>query len=85
MLIPCVALWVLLWSLGMLNEGRMRARLFESLRLVGLLPALLVALHVQGEGLSQGAWIAAAAYVLASLTWLAATQGASLITIKNNN
>ena len=81
-LIPCVALWVLVWSLGLLNEGRERARQFEMLRLLGLLPALLVLQHVAGEGIPVFAWLAAAVYVLASSAWLMLTRAKEISHIK---
>ena len=81
-LIPCVALWVLVWSLGMLNEGRERARSFEYLRLLALFPALLVLQHVVGEGVPALAWLAAAVYVMASSAWLTLARSEELVAIK---
>ncbi|MCG8369069.1 MAG: sterol desaturase family protein [Proteobacteria bacterium] len=69
-LVPCLALWVMLLSLGFLNEGRARARLFEAVRLLAILPALLTLFAAAGGGLTQSAWLVAAAYVGASLLWL---------------
>jgi len=37
-LLPCLLLWVTLYTLGLLSEGRSYARRFELLRLVALLP-----------------------------------------------
>ncbi len=70
-LVPCVALWLLLGSLGMLNEGRPRARGFETMRLLLLVPASVITVHLLGPGLGPGAWAAVAAYVLSSTLWLA--------------
>ncbi len=69
-LVPCLALWVLLWSLGMLNEGRPRARGFELARLLLLVPASAVALHLTTPGLGAAAWGGVAAYVVGSTLWL---------------
>ena len=39
--VPCVFLWVQLWTIGRLNEGRADAVLFEQIRLVLVGPSLL--------------------------------------------
>ena len=70
-LLPCIALWVLLLAIGFLNEGRERARVFEVLRLVIVVPSVLAALQFLGTGLTSGAWLVAAVYVLGSVLWLA--------------
>jgi sterol desaturase/sphingolipid hydroxylase (fatty acid hydroxylase superfamily) len=44
-LIPCMFLWSLLLSLGMLNEARAYARSFEVLRLLVVVPSLLAVWH----------------------------------------
>ncbi len=73
-LVPCLALWVLLASLGMLNEGRPRARGFEIARLLVFVPASVSALHLAGAGLAPAAWAGVGAYVLTSLLWLASSR-----------
>ncbi len=70
-LMPCIALWFLLFSLGMLNEGRAWARRFEAARLLLVLPALMFAFHAVQERLPAAVWIAAAVYVCGSIAWLA--------------
>ena len=80
--IPCLAVWVLLLSIGLLNEGRERARSFEFLRLLVFVPASLLALHATGEGVPQLAWLAAAVYILASGAWLLLTKSQGLIVLK---
>jgi sterol desaturase/sphingolipid hydroxylase (fatty acid hydroxylase superfamily) len=80
-LAPCVALWLQLASLGMLNEGRGWARNFEVLRLVGLPPLLLV-FHVSVQPLSTLAWAGAAFYILASLEWVFRAARANKIALK---
>jgi hypothetical protein len=43
-LVPCLMLWALLYTLGLLNEGRGYATKFELLRLLVVVPAGGVAL-----------------------------------------
>ncbi len=81
-LLPCIAVWILLLSLGFLNEGRKNARQFEMLRLVAILPALLVAVHVTGSGVPVLAWVATAIYILASIAWLSLDRLSELSVIK---
>jgi sterol desaturase/sphingolipid hydroxylase (fatty acid hydroxylase superfamily) len=81
-LIPCIAVWVLLLSLGMLNEGRERARSFEFLRLLAIVPALLLALHMTTGGVPLLGWFAAAVYGLASSAWLLLTGTQKLVFLK---
>jgi hypothetical protein len=45
---------------------------FEVLRLVVVVPAVLATLHALGTAITTGAWLVATAYVLVSLLWLAA-------------
>jgi len=81
-IVPCLALWVLLLSLGMLNEGRRYARTFEFLRLLLVTPAILYAIHVTGSGVPELAWGAAAVYVLASSAWLLLARSQELVAVK---
>ena len=81
-IVPCLAVWVLLYSIGMLNEGRERAQSFELLRLLAILPALLLAQHLTQGPLPQLAWVAAGVYMLASATWLLLSRSESFIYIK---
>ena len=69
-LVPCVGLWLLLYSLGVLNEGRDWSRRFEQIRLLVLVPALLAALQWMGDSVSLSAWVAAGIYVAGSMLWL---------------
>jgi alkylglycerol monooxygenase len=62
-LIPCVLLWVQLWCIGMLNEGRAYAVRAEVVRLLLVVPA--------GSALLGGVNRAAViAYVAVSMGWL---------------
>jgi sterol desaturase/sphingolipid hydroxylase (fatty acid hydroxylase superfamily) len=69
-LIPCIGLWLLLLSLGLLNEGRASARSLEFLRLFVFVPLLLWLLNISGMTVNTVAWLLAAAYVLGSAMWL---------------
>lgn len=64
--VPCVQLWATLYTVGLLNEGKRYARLFELIRVVLILP-LGVALLVSPPG-----WLftAAAVYAVASIVGL---------------
>jgi len=69
-LIPCVALWVLLLSLGWLNEGRDRARVVELLRLLLVNPVLVLITVQSGSGVAGAGLAAIGVYTAASLGWL---------------
>ena len=69
-LVPCVALWAMLLTLGQLNEGRDRARAIEATRLLVLVPALVWLLGNTGLHIGPAVWAAVGAYSLASLFWL---------------
>ncbi len=71
-LIPCVALWLQLYTIGLLNEGRPYARRIELLRLLFAVP-LLFLLIGQGAGEPQTpavSWLMVGAYSIASAAWL---------------
>jgi sterol desaturase/sphingolipid hydroxylase (fatty acid hydroxylase superfamily) len=68
--IPCLGLWVLLFSLGVLNEGRGWSRRFEQLRLLLVVPGVMVAMQLTGSSLPVVAWAAVTVYVAGSLQWL---------------
>jgi sterol desaturase/sphingolipid hydroxylase (fatty acid hydroxylase superfamily) len=67
---PCIGLWLLLYSLGLLNEARERAFAFELLRVVVFVPLLLIGYRAVGGELSTAGWVAAGAYIAGSLQWL---------------
>ena len=81
-LIPCFALWALLLSLGMLNEGRQYARRLEFLRLLVLMPGIPLLLTVNGSAVPQWAWVANAVYIGASSGWLLLSKNQKLVEIK---
>ena len=70
-LIPCAMLWIQLYSLGILNEGRPQARRVEWLRLLVVVPGLFLILQATVEGFEtqQRTWIVVAVYSIASALW----------------
>ena len=79
-LVPCLMLWTLLYTLGLLNEGRAYATRFELLRLLVVVPAGAFALSLDERiGLSpELIAITGGGYVLVSLVAL-------LVVIKTRN
>ena len=68
-LLPCLLLWLTLYSVGLINEGRPHAARVEYLRLFIAMPAgvgLLEALGVIGSESMPAVWAGLAAYVLVS-------------------
>ena len=65
-LVPCLQLWALLYTLGLLDEMRPYALRFEALRLLVIVPLGILAFG------TQAAWLVptAAGYILASLIGL---------------
>jgi len=72
-LLPCIGLWLLLLSLGWLNQGRANGRRMEWLRLLGV-PALLLAAQLAGFSVSMTAWGVATLYVTVSGLWLLSSR-----------
>ena len=72
-LIPCVLLWLQLFTLGLLNEGRSSAHRLERLRLLIAVPVLFWLLQATDDGvqLQIVGWSVVAAYSIASAAWLA--------------
>ena len=75
-LLPCLMLWVTLYAMGILNEGRAYARRVEFTRLLVLFPLGAWALLEQGViGLPpETLWAGLAAYVVVSLIVLPASS-----------
>jgi len=71
-LVPCIALWVLLLSLGWLNQGKDYARAVEVLRLATV-PVLLLLAQQTGTTVTNMTWIAVAAYLAGSVLWISRT------------
>ncbi len=61
-IVPCVLLWSLLYTLGLVNEGRPYAIRFELVRLFGIVPLGLVAIEPRPPALLMSA----AAYIALS-------------------
>ena len=68
--VPCIALWALLLSLGWLNEGRRTAVALELIRLLVLTPALLLAAYLSGMEIVLSAVIGLGLYAVAASAWL---------------
>lgn len=69
-LLPCLMLWALLYTLGLLGSGRDNAIIYEVLRLVVVNWLVSFALQYNGIAVSTEGWILAAVYTLGSLLWL---------------
>jgi hypothetical protein len=74
--VPCLMFWTLLWSIGMLNDGKRNAIRFEMFRLFLVMPAGLYGLlqSVGSEWPPQTAWTVLAIYVLFSTALLKPTN-----------
>lgn len=70
-LLPCVALWFLLFSLGRLNEGKPSALRFEVLRLVVIVPAIALLMTVIGTPASGPIGLAVFVAIYAALSLVA--------------
>ena len=69
-LLPCLMLWALLFTLGLLSGGRTNAIRLEVLRLVVINWIVIFALQYNGVAVSTEGWIVAALYTSASLLWI---------------
>jgi sterol desaturase/sphingolipid hydroxylase (fatty acid hydroxylase superfamily) len=71
-LLPCVLLWALLYTLGLLNEGRPYAVRFELARVLVIVPGGVLGTALTGQPPVPSAWlwVGAAAYLAASLAGL---------------
>ena len=72
-LIPCILLWLQLYTVGLLNEGRSSARRLEWLRLLVAVPVVFLLWWAGVDGMQQyaGAWMVVVVYLIASAAWLA--------------
>ena len=73
-LVPCAFLWLQLYTLGLLNEGRAYARRIELLRVLAGTPALYALFTATNGAPSQQAlgWAFVIGYSLGSALWLLA-------------
>ncbi len=69
-LLPCMLLWIQLYTLGLLNEGRANARRMELLRLFVVVPSAIYGLQASTAGLALGTWVVVAGYILVSALWI---------------
>jgi alkylglycerol monooxygenase len=69
-LVPCVLLWVQLYTIGLLSEGRAYAARLEALRLLVVLPLGVLLLDDSLQALSLVIWGCLAVYIGGSLMWL---------------
>ena len=71
-LVPCVLLWIQLYTLGLLNEDRPSARRLEYLRLLVAVPILYLLLEATADGLEPqtAGWGIVAIYSIVSAIWL---------------
>ncbi len=69
--LPCVALWLHLYAIGLLSDGRDTARRLEWLRLLVAVPVLFL-MYQATAGVPAGAygWWVVALYSLSSAAWL---------------
>jgi len=69
---PCVLLWVQLYTLGLISEGRRNALQTELLRLLVVVPLGVLFIQTTGEfsAVAEAIWVAVATYLTGSLVWL---------------
>ena len=80
--VPCLLLWVQLYTLGLINEGRQHAARMELLRLLVVVPVGAALLQVLVPGAAPVAllWSAAAVYLALSLGGLAIVARSERVT-----
>ncbi len=74
-LVPCVMLWLQLYTLGLLNEGRQEALRAELLRLLLATPLLFLLMQQTPAAIERavGAWLVLGLYAMISALWLFAS------------
>jgi len=70
-LLPCVLLWSLLYTLGILNEGRPHAARFECVRLLFIVPAGMLGISLAQVVPVPSAWLWSATAVYLGVSLLA--------------
>jgi len=68
--VPCVLLWIQLYTLGLLNEDRLYAGRFECVRLAIIVPIGLFAVDEAFLTMTPLLWVFISFYILGSLLWL---------------
>ena len=69
-LVPCLLLWASLYALGLLNEDRKHARLFERVRLLIIVPLAFAAFDASVLTMSLTVWLCLGSYILVSFLCL---------------
>jgi len=73
-LLPCVLLWGLLLTTGLINEGRPSAMVLERYRLLAFNPLILLLAVASGDSLPATAWLAAGVYTLLSMVGVSSIE-----------
>ena len=83
-LVPCVMLWLQLYTIGLLNEGRPGARRVELLRVLIAVPVLYLIATRSGIGVEPSilGWLILAAYAIGSVAWVLLLPAASSSSVK---
>jgi len=70
---PCLLLWVQLYAIGLINEGRPTAFQTELVRLIVVMPLGVILLQSAGDfaAFSEAIWGTMVGYQVGSLAWLA--------------
>ena len=69
-IVPCVALWTLLLTIGFINEGRGTGRKLEIARLLVIVPIVILYLQQTGILVSPVVLVGGVLYMLGSIVWL---------------
>ena len=69
-IVPCVALWTLLLTIGFINEGRGTGRKLEIARLLVIVPIVILYLQQTGILVSPVVLVGGVLYMLGSVVWL---------------
>ena len=73
-LLPCVLLWALLLTTGLMNEGRPTAPTLERYRLLAFNPLVLLLAAAAGDMPSAAVWLSAGLYTLLSMIGLTSIE-----------
>ena len=81
-LVPCLMLWLQLYTLGLLSEGRQEALRAELLRLLLAMPLLFLLMQQTPAAIERavGAWLVLGLYAMISSLWLFASYSKSKTT-----
>jgi hypothetical protein len=69
-LVPCLLLWSILYTLGLLNEDRPNSARFELFRLIVVVPVGVVVMGQSLIQLTPTVGMVVATYCLGSILWL---------------